>query len=111
MNSPLPSSAQAYPLAGSAAARLHEEAVRRLTSGDVPRCPHPGEPAVWNLDAGMVTCGPCATAAVSSGAPSVCHLCGKPASAVAAWVTGGVACLVSLCEGCHRAGILPLAPN
>lgn len=103
----------ALPLSGSPADRLRADTVRQLASGLVPRCPHPGEPALWRLSAGMIACAACAHETGSSAGlePAPCHACGAAADGIAAWVVGAVACLAHLCDSCRGSGLVPLTPN
>lgn len=104
---------QSYPLPGSPARRLHDEAARLLGSGELSRCPHPDQPVFWYLPAEVLACAPCLdqllAAAGSSG--TVCQACAAPASAIAAWTVGDVPCVAGLCDGCRQTGLVPLAPN
>lgn len=101
------------PLPGSPAARLRDETVKGLASGQLPRCPHPDEPAFWYLPAGMLACVACADRLIEAAGdePAACHACGEPASVVAAWITDGVPCVAGLCEQCRNVGLVPLSPN
>lgn len=103
----------AHALTGSPVGRLRDDTSRRLASGSVPKCPHPDQPVIWYLPAGMLACGSCVEGLVREAGDTgdVCHLCGSPAAAVAAWVTGGVPCVASVCEPCHADGLVPIAPN
>ena len=104
---------QSYPLTGSPARRLQDDTARLLRSGNVPRCPHPGEPSFWFLPAGLLACALCASELldVPAGAEPACQACGGPAEAVAAWVVGDVPCVAALCGPCHGTGLVPLLPN
>jgi cytochrome c5 len=92
---------------------LRDDTTRMLAAGLLPRCPHPDQPAFWYLPGGTLACAPCTEDLIENtgeGA-SLCHVCGEPATAVAAWVSGGVPCVAGLCKGCHATGLVPLAPN
>ncbi len=104
---------QSYPLPGSPARRMHDNAARLLGCGAVPRCPHPDEPAFWFLQAGQLACAPCAgeLLAATDGTETPCQACGAPATAVAAWMVGDVPCIAGLCDPCHLTGLVPLTPN
>ena len=104
---------QGLPLAGSPAGRLQDASARILAAGTLPRCPHPDRPPLWYLPAGSLTCGPCTGALLEAAdrGRARCHLCGAPATAAAAWVTGGVPCIGPLCDRCHGTGLVPLTPN
>lgn len=101
----------AWPLAGSPAGRLRDDVARVLASGLVRRCPHPDQPAFWFLPAGILACASCTGELAGGAGTAACQACGEPGSAIAAWVTGGVACVAPLCEGCHSDGLVPAAPN
>ncbi|HCU97259.1 MAG TPA: hypothetical protein DHU96_32945 [Actinobacteria bacterium] len=103
---------RSFPLTGSPAGRLQDDSARILAAGLLPHCPHPDQPAFWYLPAGVLACAPCTDQFIeTSGESADCHACGGPASAVAAWVTGGVPCIAGLCEQCRGTGLVPLAPN
>ena len=102
---------QSYPLPGSPARRLHDDAARLLRRGLVPRCPHPEQPAFWYLPAGTLACAPCIGELLGVGSGTACQACGDPASATAVWVIGDVPCITGLCERCHTSGLVPLIPN
>ena len=100
------------PLAGSPAARLQDDTARMLASGLIPRCPHPDRPAIWFLPAGMLACASCADRFIEATPDdAICHACGEPATAMAAWVVGSVPCVAGLCDGCHGTGLVPVTPN
>lgn len=104
---------ESYPLTGSPARRLVDDAARLLRHGAVARCPHPQQPAFWYLPARTLACAPCTGELLDAadGAAARCEVCGEPASAVASWVVGDVPCIASLCERCHATGAVPLIPN
>jgi len=104
---------QGHPLAGSPAGRLRDAAARIIAAGTLPRCPHPDQPALWYLPAGWLTCVPCTTGLLEAAGSQQagCHLCGAPATAVAAWVVGDIPCIGPLCDQCHSTGLVPLTPN
>ncbi len=104
---------QGHPLAGSPAGRLQDAAARILAAGTLPRCPDPDRPPLWYLPAGSLTCSPCTSELLDEAdrGQAWCYLCGAPAAAAAARVTGGVPCIGPLCGTCHRTGLVPLAPN
>jgi len=102
---------QSYPLTGSPARRLHDDAARQLRHGRVPRCPHPERPAFWYLPAGTLACAPCAGELLGADSGTACQACGEPASAVAGWVIGDVPCIAGLCERCQSSGLVPIIPN
>lgn len=104
---------QSHPLTGSPIGRLRDDTARMLVSGLLPRCPHPGQPVFWYLPATVLTCVACTDELIEdmSTAATACHICGGPASAVAAWVSEGVPCIAGLCEQCHTDGLVPLAAN
>lgn len=103
----------ALPLAESPADRLRADTARQLAAGRLPRCPHPGEPALWHLSAGVIACAACAheSAQAVDLEPATCHACGAAADGIAAWVVGAVACLAHLCGSCRGSGLVPLTPN
>jgi len=49
---------ESYPLTGSPARRLVDDAARLLRHGAVSRCPHPEQPAFWYLPARTLACAP-----------------------------------------------------
>jgi hypothetical protein len=104
---------QGHPLAGSPAGRLQDAAAQVLAAGNLPRCPHPDQPPWWYLPAGALTCGDCTRALLEAADDSRpgCHICGTPATAVAAWMLGDVPCLGHLCDECHGTGLVPLTFN
>lgn len=103
---------ESYPLSGSPARRLVDDAARMLRRGAVARCPHPDEPAFWYLPAGTLACASCVgELAGTASAGGTCEACGDPASAIVAWVASGVPCIAGLCERCRGIGLVPVAPN
>jgi hypothetical protein len=104
---------QGHPLAGSPAGRLRDAAARVIAAGTLPRCPHPDQPALWYLPAGSLTCGACTGALLEAADRTQpgCHICGAPATAIAAWVVRDAPCIGPLCDGCHGTGLVPVTPN
>lgn len=102
---------ESYPLAGSPARRLVDDAARMLRQDAVARCPHPGEPAFWYLPAGTLACASCVAELLAAATENTCEACGAPAAAFAAWVVSDVPCIAGLCEGCSDIGLVPLVAN
>ncbi|HEY6275533.1 MAG TPA: hypothetical protein VIX86_04305 [Streptosporangiaceae bacterium] len=101
-----------FPLTGSPVGQLQDATARRLAAGLFVRCPHPDQPAFCYLPAGVLGCAACTGHLVTAtGEPTACVLCGGPAAAVTAWVTGGIPCVAVLCERCHGSGLVPLTRN
>jgi hypothetical protein len=101
------------PLDGSPAGRLHDDTLRTIAAGTLPRCPHPGQLSFWYLPAASLTCSECTgelLEAADRDRPD-CQSCGAPATALATWVAGSIPCIGPLCEPCQRAGLIPVVPN
>jgi hypothetical protein len=89
------SGARAYqgrPLAGSPAGRLQKAAAEILAAGTLPRCPHPDQPPLWYLPAGLLTCGACTGALLQAAdaKPVRCQIRTAPATALTPYRPGSV---------------------